>query len=98
MRRRLLEARATRPQPGRDDKVVTSWNGLAIAALAGAGALLRRAEWVAAAERCAGHVLAVHLVDGRLRRASRDGVVGHAELHEHVPSLRKTDSSNGTSI
>jgi uncharacterized protein YyaL (SSP411 family) len=79
VRRRLLEARATRPQPGRDDKVVTSWNGLAIAALAGAGALFRRPEWVAAAERCAEHVLAVHLVDGRLRRASRDGVVGHAE-------------------
>ena len=79
VRRRLLEVRATRPQPGRDDKVVTSWNGLAIAALAGAGALLRRPGWVAAAERCAEHVLAVHLVDGRLRRASRDGAVGHAE-------------------
>ena len=79
VRRRLLESRTTRPQPARDDKVVTSWNGLAIAALAGAGALLGRPEWVAAAERCADHVLAVHLVDGRLRRASRDGVVGHAE-------------------
>ena len=79
VRRRLLDARATRPQPARDDKVVTSWNGLAIAALADAGAVLRRQDWVAAAERCAEHVLAVHLVDGRLRRASRDGVVGRAE-------------------
>jgi uncharacterized protein YyaL (SSP411 family) len=61
------------------DKVVTSWNGLAIAALAGAGALLARPEWVAAAERCADHVLTAHEVDGRLRRASRDGVVGRAE-------------------
>jgi uncharacterized protein YyaL (SSP411 family) len=79
LRRRLMEARAARPQPARDDKVVTSWNGLAIAALAGAGALLGRPAWVAAAERCADHVLSVHVIDGRLRRASRDGVVGHAE-------------------
>ncbi|HET7799666.1 MAG TPA: thioredoxin domain-containing protein [Humibacillus xanthopallidus] len=79
VRQRLVDARATRPQPGRDDKVVTSWNGLTIAALAGAGAVLRRREWVSAAERCASHVLAVHVVDGRLRRASRSGVVGRAE-------------------
>jgi uncharacterized protein len=79
VRQRLLAARATRPQPGRDDKVVTSWNGLAIAALSSAGALFDRADWVAAAERCADHVLTVHLVDGRLRRASRQGVVGRAE-------------------
>ena len=78
VRRRLLVARAERPQPGRDDKVVTSWNGLAIAALAGAGATFDRADWVAAAERCAGHVLDVHLVDGELRRASRLGKVGTA--------------------
>jgi uncharacterized protein YyaL (SSP411 family) len=79
VRRRLLASRATRPQPARDDKIVTSWNGLAIAALADAGAVLRRPHWVSAAERCADHVLSVHLVDGRLRRASRDGVAGRAE-------------------
>src|SRR4051794_5954954 len=78
VRRRLLAARAERPQPGRDDKVVTSWNGLAVAALAGAGATFDRADWVQAAGRCAAHVLDVHLVDGVLRRASRHGVAGAA--------------------
>ncbi|MDQ3576965.1 MAG: thioredoxin domain-containing protein [Actinomycetota bacterium] len=74
----LLAARAERPQPGCDDKVVTAWNGLAIAALAEAGMALGEPEWVAAAERAADLVLRVHLVDGRLRRTSRHGVVGSA--------------------
>jgi uncharacterized protein YyaL (SSP411 family) len=60
----LLAARSARPQPARDDKVVTSWNGLAIAALAEAGALLARPEWVAAASRCAEFLLALHMVPG----------------------------------
>ncbi|GAA2732636.1 thioredoxin domain-containing protein [Pedococcus aerophilus] len=77
-RTRLLAARDQRPQPARDDKVVTSWNGLAIAALADAGALLGDASLLEAAERCAEFVVGTHLVDGRLRRASRDGVVGAA--------------------
>ncbi|CAM3586493.1 thioredoxin domain-containing protein [Occultella aeris] len=79
----LLAARAVRPQPARDDKVVTSWNGLAIAALAEAGALLERPEWVAAATRCAEFLLRVHVVPqtssgSRLLRTSRDGVAGPA--------------------
>ena len=78
VRSRLLAARADRPQPGRDDKVVTSWNGLAIAALSDAGATFERPDWVTAAVGCAGHVLDVHVVDGRLRRASRLGEVGTA--------------------
>ncbi|MBM4521740.1 DUF255 domain-containing protein [Rhodococcus hoagii] len=76
VRSRLLAARTRRPQPARDDKVVTAWNGLAITALAEAGAALGRADWVEAAEECAHMVLSTHLVDGRLRRASLGGTVG----------------------
>jgi uncharacterized protein YyaL (SSP411 family) len=75
---RLLASRRDRPQPARDDKVVAAWNGLAIGALARAGAVLDRPEWVAAAERCAELLLALHRVDGRLRRTSRAGTVGPA--------------------
>ncbi|HVV77105.1 MAG TPA: thioredoxin domain-containing protein [Mycobacteriales bacterium] len=75
-RARLLGLRAQRIRPGRDDKVVAAWNGLAIAALAECGVLLDRADLVDAATRCATLIVDLHLVDGRLRRASRDGVAG----------------------
>ncbi|MBN3585671.1 hypothetical protein JYB64_25090, partial [Algoriphagus aestuarii] len=44
VRDRLRKARANRVPPARDDKVVTGWNGLAIAGLAEAGALLDRPD------------------------------------------------------
>jgi uncharacterized protein YyaL (SSP411 family) len=81
----LLDARSRRPQPARDDKVVCAWNGLAIAALAEGGALLDRPDWIEAADTCAQLLLDVHWVtaDQRLRRVSRDGVVGaHAGVLE----------------
>jgi hypothetical protein len=76
VRARLREARARRPQPARDDKVVTAWNGLAIAALAEHGVLTGSAESLAAARRAAELIAGAHWVGGRLRRASRDGVAG----------------------
>jgi uncharacterized protein YyaL (SSP411 family) len=76
VRARLLAARARRPQPARDDKVVTAWNGLAIAALAEHGVLTGAPSSVAAARRAAELLADVHWVGGRLRRASRDGVAG----------------------
>ncbi len=76
VRARLLEARVTRPQPARDDKVVAAWNGLAVAGLAESGALLGRPDLVEAAVTAAELLVSVHVVDGRLRRVSRDGVVG----------------------
>ena len=78
VRGRLRSARSTRPQPARDDKVVTAWNGLAVAALAEAGTLLGEPAYLDAARECADLVLGTHLVDGRLRRTSRAGVAGAA--------------------
>ncbi|PVZ58947.1 thioredoxin domain-containing protein [Arthrobacter sp. H-02-3] len=74
----LAKARSGRPQPGRDDKVVAGWNGLAVAALADAGAVLARPELVAAAERIAAYLERVHWQPpgdgpGRLIRVSHGG-------------------------
>ncbi|MFY1659750.1 thioredoxin domain-containing protein [Micromonospora sp. WMMD1274] len=89
---RLLAARDTRPQPARDDKVVAAWNGLAITAIAEfqqvATLLVSPDDEDAnlmdgvlivsdgAMRDAAEHLAAAHLVDGRLRRVSRDKVVG----------------------
>jgi uncharacterized protein YyaL (SSP411 family) len=86
VRTALLTARLTRPQPDRDDKVVTAWNGLAITALAEASVALAAPELADAAAACATALVALHLVDGRLRRASLDGRVGEsaAILEDHA--------------
>lgn len=76
VRRRLLAARAQRPSPGRDDKVVTAWNAMAITALAEAGGGLDDQEWVDLAARSADSLLAANVVDDEVRRSSRDGVAG----------------------
>lgn len=86
VRTALLTGRAGRPQPGRDDKVVTAWNGLAITALAESAVALDDSRLLAAASRCAKEVMERHLVDGRLRRASLGGRVGEsaAILEDHA--------------
>ncbi|MEY9875826.1 uncharacterized protein YyaL (SSP411 family) [Streptacidiphilus sp. MAP12-33] len=74
---RLLATRDLRPRPARDEKVVAAWNGLAIAALAEAGALLDRPDCLDAAVVAAALLLDVHRdAAGRLCRTSRDGVAG----------------------
>jgi len=86
VRTALVAARLSRPQPGRDDKVVTAWNGLAITALAEASVALARPEFLAAATQCARSIVDLHVVDGRLRRASLGGRVGDsaAILEDHA--------------
>lgn len=86
VRRRLLAARAERPQPARDDKVVTGWNAIAVTALAEAGAGLGHPEWTDLAREVAATLLAEHVRDGRLRRASLGGIVGDpvAALDDHA--------------
>src|SRR5215472_12868586 len=70
----LLAARAERARPARDDKVVASWNGLAIAALAETGLLFGRPDLVSAAADAAELLVRVHLAAGRLTRTSRGGL------------------------
>jgi uncharacterized protein YyaL (SSP411 family) len=86
VRTALLAARLTRPQPDRDDKVVTAWNGLAITALAEASVALGDPELADAARRCAAALVGLHMVGGRLRRASLGGRVGDsvAILDDHA--------------
>ncbi|CAM5497070.1 Thioredoxin domain-containing protein OS=Streptomyces alboniger OX=132473 GN=CP975_22305 PE=4 SV=1 [Streptomyces alboniger] len=77
VKRRMLESRSQRPAPGRDDKVVAAWNGLAIAALAETGAYFDRPDLVEAALGAADLLVRLHLDDhARLARTSKDGQVG----------------------
>jgi uncharacterized protein len=77
VREALLAARNGRPQPVRDDKVVAAWNGLAITALAEHAAVRPAPESAAAAMTAAEALAQRHVVGDRLRRVSRDAVVGH---------------------
>ncbi|MGW7287262.1 thioredoxin domain-containing protein [Streptomyces sp. NPDC054847] len=80
LRARLLAAREERPRPGRDDKVVAAWNGLAIAALAETGAFFGRPDLVERATEAADLLVRVHMdfeAGGvRLHRTSKDGTAG----------------------
>ncbi|NDZ83696.1 thioredoxin domain-containing protein, partial [Streptomyces sp. SID10853] len=77
LRARLLAARSLRPAPGRDDKVVAAWHGLAVAALAETGACFDRPDLVERATEAADLLVRLHMDDGaRLSRTSRDGRVG----------------------
>ncbi|MGV9243069.1 thioredoxin domain-containing protein [Streptomyces sp. NPDC003710] len=77
IRRRLFEARAGRPAPGRDDKVVAAWNGLAVAALAETGAYFDRPDLVDAAIGAADLLVRLHMDEqARLARTSKDGRAG----------------------
>ncbi|MFD0268661.1 thioredoxin domain-containing protein [Streptomyces sp. NPDC127106] len=81
IRQRLLAARAGRPAPGRDDKVVAAWNGLAVAALAECGAYFDRPDLVERATEAADLLVRVHFEASagrapRLVRTSKDGRAG----------------------
>ncbi|MET9546549.1 thioredoxin domain-containing protein [Streptomyces sp. NPDC006627] len=77
IRERLLAARAERPAPGRDDKVVAAWNGLAISALAETGAYFDRPDLVSAAVGAGDLLVRLHMdARARLARTSKDGQPG----------------------
>ncbi len=71
--RKLYDARAQRVAPGHDDKILTAWNALTIRALAAAGRLLARPDYVDAASRALDFLIARHWHGGRLLATSRHG-------------------------
>jgi uncharacterized protein YyaL (SSP411 family) len=76
-RRKLFEARELRVRPGLDDKVVTEWNAMAVAALAEAGAAMERTDWLAAGADVAEFLLtSLRRPDGRWLRAWQGGRAG----------------------
>ena len=79
---KLMEQRASRIAPERDDKVLTSWNGLMLAAFAEASVVLDRDDYRQVAE-ASGRFLLDELVDGsgRLLRTYKDG---HAKLYAYL--------------
>ena len=74
MRQRLLGARASRPAPLRDDKIVAAWNGLMISAYAQAAFAFSEPSYAEAAAKAAHYILDTMRIDGRLQRSSLNGV------------------------
>ncbi|MGB0749966.1 MAG: thioredoxin domain-containing protein [Magnetospiraceae bacterium] len=75
-REALREARAKRPAPQRDDKVLADWNSLAIIALAEAGVALDKPQWIGAAERTFDRLMSDMVVNGLVRHSRARGNVG----------------------
>ena len=86
MRRQLLVVRSLRVRPGLDDKRLASWNALMVAALAEAGAVLGRPDYLGAARECAEFVWGtLRDGEGRLLRTYKDGRAHlNAYLEDHA--------------
>ncbi|MCG6942169.1 MAG: thioredoxin domain-containing protein [Thiohalocapsa sp.] len=84
-RAKLLTARATRVRPGRDEKVLTSWNALMIKGMARAARVLERPDLLASAERALDFIHARLWRDGRLLAIYKDGKAHlNAYLDDHA--------------
>ncbi len=71
--KKLFDARQSRIRPGRDEKVLTSWNALMIKGMAQAGRALHRREWIGSAENALAFVRSTLWRDGRLLATCKDG-------------------------
>jgi uncharacterized protein YyaL (SSP411 family) len=70
---KLFAAREQRIRPGRDDKILTSWNALAIKGLARAGRVLGKPEWVATAQQAVEFIRKTLWLNGQLLATCKDG-------------------------
>jgi uncharacterized protein YyaL (SSP411 family) len=72
-RAKLFARREERVRPGRDEKILTSWNALMVRGMARAGREFERADWIASAQRALDFIRATLWRDGRLAATHRDG-------------------------
>ncbi|BCJ86807.1 thioredoxin domain-containing protein [Effusibacillus dendaii] len=107
-RRKLFDVREKRIHPGKDDKILTAWNGLMISAMAKGARVLGEDNWLRAAQKAADFLLQkLRRLDGRLLARYRDGeaafpaylddyaflVWGLLELYEADWDLRHVDAA-----
>ncbi|MCH2336867.1 MAG: thioredoxin domain-containing protein [Pseudomonadales bacterium] len=74
---KLLERRSKRPAPGRDEKILTSWNGLAIKGMAKAAMRLSVEPWLNSSQRAADFIRSNCFDGNRLSAVWNNGTVGH---------------------
>ena len=79
---KLFEAREKRTRPGRDDKILTSWNALAIKGLARAGRVFNRPDWVAFAQGAVDFIRDKMWTNEQLLATCKDD--GHGNYHAHL--------------
>jgi uncharacterized protein YyaL (SSP411 family) len=72
-KQKLFEAREKRVRPGRDEKILVSWNALAIRGMARAGRVLGKPDWIASARRALRFIRGTMWRDGRLAASYKDG-------------------------
>lgn len=85
VRRKLLSARDKRVRPGRDDKVLTSWNALAIHGMLHAGRIFERSDWIDSARKAITFIRTQLWVEGRLLATYKDGRAHlNAYLDDHA--------------
>jgi hypothetical protein len=86
MREQLFQVREARVHPHKDDKILTDWNGLMIAALARGARVLGQDDYAVAAKKAAAFILkTMRGKDGRLLHRYRDGEAGiHANLDDYA--------------
>lgn len=93
LRTKLLAVRELRIRPGLDDKILADWNGLMIAALARAGALLQNQHWIGLAHRAYAAVMArmthAKAPDLRLGHSYRDGRLMHPGLASDLAAMAR---------
>jgi uncharacterized protein YyaL (SSP411 family) len=86
-RQTLLALREKRVHPGWDDKVLSDWNGLAIAALARAGAAFERPDWVELAQRAFNFITGTMYVGGRLFHSWRQAKLQHRAMANGLAAM-----------